>query len=774
MLDNLSPTGGPAEGPAATWLGREVVVLSPTPTHPLDAGNRRRVFHLTRSLRDLGARIVFVHYPSESEWRAGMPPGAMAAMSAQWDECYTVPVTRPLHTLAAASDHLADEWWDPAIGHMLDWIFRTHAADALVVNYTWLTRAFEHCPEGVLRVLDTHDRFSGRRELLASAGIGPEFFHTTEAEERRALARAHVIWSIKPQEAAFFLSLGMRRVVNMPYFELVDSPPASRVASSPSPGGVLRFGLVGAANSINLVNTLAYLAAVRAYVARTLLPCEIVVAGSICDLLPPQDMPWIRLLGRLPDLARFYDSVDVVVAPVSVSTGLKIKVGEALCHGKAVVALAHAFEGYPARHPFHTLASLDDMMDACRQIVNRPAMVRQLELLSAEVARDIQAELARGFEATLAELGRLPPSLCVVITLDDVFEGSLALDHAIATAQYLGHISEVCVFVDAGPGADWDAAPLRLLTPFRRLALAPHSGQARTEQRVRDLGLDRPSWATLAGLVGTPQVAFWFTSARHAWTPPAAPHPTRAYINLDVAALGAAEADRAAMLSLLAASFHEVVTVSRRGLDPARGGMPGAWAHRVPVLRDLDHTLARIWHTPRHAIAILADSADDPLLALTMSMVARLSASPIEIVLARRAMPATDMAETSTICVTRWFAGAAALPVLAIDISSDQSLECAREMIDRSNVPCVTLFSDAAHAPRARPAIASGLFESAALLAETLTSPTAFPALVADRAQAGNYRNDAGWACIWFEIEQLARSLDTALAGHHHESHEAA
>jgi len=74
-----------AEAAPATWNGLNVVVLSPTPSYPLDAGNRRRVFHLTQSLRDLGARIVFVHYPSEGEWRKGVPAAAVAAMSAQWD-----------------------------------------------------------------------------------------------------------------------------------------------------------------------------------------------------------------------------------------------------------------------------------------------------------------------------------------------------------------------------------------------------------------------------------------------------------------------------------------------------------------------------------------------------------------------------------------------------------------------------------------------------------------------------------------------------------------
>lgn len=749
----MTAEADPVEAAPATWSGLNVVVLSPTPTYPLDAGNRRRVFHLTRSLRELGAHIVFVHYPSEGEWRDGAPMAAVAAMSSQWDAHYTVPITMRLHPQARAEDHLADEWWDPAISDMLDWIFRTHLIDVLIVNYTWLSRAFERCPAGVLRVLDTHDRFSGRRQVLASAGIAPEFFHTTEAEERKALARAHVIWSIKPQEAEFFTSFGMRHVVNMPHFEPAGLPWATRPHD-----GVIRFGMVGSANNINVANANAFIAAIRKYVARTLLPCEIVIGGGICKLLEPPGVPWIRLLGYLPDLAEFYQDVDVVVAPISVSTGLKIKVGEALCRSKAVVALAHAFEGYAPRHAFHTLASLEDMMDALRRIVNEPALVPELERLSALVARDIETERAHGLAITLTELGRPRPGVCVVIPLDDLFEGSMALDHALEVAACLGRIAAVSVFVDGEAGADWDAAPFHLLTTFGHLILAPHPAQARTDRRLRGLQLRRALWLPLATLMRLPQVAFWFASTHHAWDMPAATNRTRAYLNLDLAAMDAAEADMPKMLAQLAASFHEVVTLSRRGLS----AFGGARAWRVPNLwrGEWSGALARLQDAPRESIAILADTADDPLLALTWSVVSRLSSRRVEIVLARDlAGEGGAMPGATYVPLLRCFTPDGIDPALVIDISSDHRMECAREIVDRSGLPCVTLFSDLATLPRDPSVIAAtaaGVLESTALLANALSSVSLRAALVADRAQAGNYRNDAGWTCVLAEIEELA------------------
>jgi len=177
----------------ASWAGSRVLILAPTPTHPLDFGNRRRIFHIADAMKADGAEIHYVHYPAEQDWRQAPPLSAMRAMQACWDGVYTVPVTRPLHALPIGEHHGIDEWWDPAIGQMLEWLFATWRFDVMIVNYTWLSRALELAPHGVLRVLDTHDRFSGRRELLEARGIGPEFFFTTEAEEKIGLERADLV-----------------------------------------------------------------------------------------------------------------------------------------------------------------------------------------------------------------------------------------------------------------------------------------------------------------------------------------------------------------------------------------------------------------------------------------------------------------------------------------------------------------------------------------------------------------------------------------------------
>jgi hypothetical protein len=263
-----------------------VLVLAPTPTQPLDFGNRRRINAVCRDLQQRGAEIHYVHYPAEGDWRRNPPIPMLRAMQAQWEALYTVPVSRSLHEAPRDTHHGIDEWWDPAIGTMLTWLFDTQHFDVLIVNYTWLSKAFDYAPRGVLKVLDTHDRFSGRREMLEAHGIAPEYFYTTEDQEAIALDRADVVWAIKGQEAEFFRGLTRKTVLTLPYADAIT--PLHR---QPAADGILRFGLVGARNNVNVTNFRVFFERVRAYVERTLLPCEFVVAGSCCDDLSQDHLP---------------------------------------------------------------------------------------------------------------------------------------------------------------------------------------------------------------------------------------------------------------------------------------------------------------------------------------------------------------------------------------------------------------------------------------------------------------------------------------------------
>lgn len=641
--------------PIPGWAGARVLMLAPTPTWPLDQGNRRRIHAMGQAIRASGAELHFAHYPAEHDWRGTADARAHAAMAAQWDGSFVIPPTRPLHPPPlAGEDHAIDEWWDPAIGAFLEWFTARHRTDALVVHYPFLSRALLHAPPGCLRVLDMHDRFAGRRQVLAAAGIAPEFFHTTPEQEAVALARADVVLAIKRQEAAAFRAAAPTPVLVLPHAEPDRHAPAA-------PGrGVLRFGLLGARNSVNLAATEAFLAALHARLRQTLLPCEIVLAGSVCDDIPPETLPrYVRRLGRVADVAEFYAEADVVLAPLAVSTGLKIRVGEALAFGRPLLALAHASEGYPTQHPFHALPDLAALLDAMAALVADPALLAPLAAASRHAAAEVREQARAALGALGARLAAPPRGIVVPLPPEPP---DWLLDHVVDAAGTLGQPALIIPEGAAPPGLaarlPHGATLVAPPDPPGGPADAPQPGDARLADAGPSAAPPAPGaglrrTGTLASLLAARPLAVWFAAPV---PPPEGRFATRAILAADAAAALASPAEVARFRALLADRFAEVTVVAH---DPLPGSL------RVPAFASPP---AR---TPRHddAIWLLADAPDCPLAALAEAVCARTArARPL-----RRVMPG---------------APAAPPPGLAIDAARDGPAHALlRQTLARQAVP---------------------------------------------------------------------------------------
>ena len=349
-----------------TAARRSVLVVSTTPPLPRDYGNRNRVHQTVSLFRRMGFSVSFLLYPIDRDW-AEEVPSYYRQLVDSFDYFATVPNSRKLHQNARGYHHAIDEWWDDTIAQQLIWLFQRKKFDVLFVNYTFLTKAFEHAPPGVVKILDTHDLFSGRRELFESFGVAPEFFYTSPEREKVALDRADAVIAIKQSEAVAIEALTQRTVFSLPYWD--DRPLEScadldelRVYDHDRP---FRLGFLGAHNSVNIVNFRRFLSIFARYVALYNLPVEVIIAGNVCEGIA-EDHPFATKLGFLDDSAEFYRMVDGVVIPLEFSTGIKIKVAEALAWNVPVLATRDAFEGFRAYHPTQNAPTLHAL---CEMIV---------------------------------------------------------------------------------------------------------------------------------------------------------------------------------------------------------------------------------------------------------------------------------------------------------------------------------------------------------------------------------------------------------------------
>ena len=393
-----------------------VTVLSPTPTSPLNFGNRKRINSVCRSLQGRGFEVSFIFYPFDGDWRDDFNPAHLEIMRREWKDVELVIPSNEYHPYAIGEDHLIDEWWDPALETHLKWHFRSRHVDAFLVNYTYLSKAFEFAPDSCVKILDTHDKFGERRQLLASLNIAPEFFHTTIEEEAKGLDRSDIVLALKTEERDYFASLTDKTAITLPYCEDIKA-----LSSRRTPKGGLKIGIIGARNNINYQNISAFLNIALPLFREYMAPVTIILAGGMCkDFQAYAHDPYVNVIGYVDSVEEFYENVDLIAVPMEKSSGQKIKTGEALATSRPVIGHRHAFEGYETNEPLHQLESFEALAEACMMLSFSPEKLLPLAK-SSKLAVKLQKSIyERAIDKLIHEFTDLKPKSLIVARAEDL------------------------------------------------------------------------------------------------------------------------------------------------------------------------------------------------------------------------------------------------------------------------------------------------------------------------------------------------------------------
>jgi glycosyltransferase involved in cell wall biosynthesis len=738
------------------WQGIEILVVSPTPTHPQDHGNRKRIFELCKELKGQGAKIHFVHYASEHDWRHDRPSRWESEMIAAWDTYQLVAPSRPLHEPAKGSDHRIDEWSDESLSAYIRWTCSVRAYDVVLVEYTWLSFCFDAVPEGLFRICDTHDVFGGRRLLLEQNGIAPEFFYTTPDEEKRGLGRADLIWAIKDSERTYFKSeLAVKDCLTLLYSE----PARGWWKGPPSRDGWLRVGIIGAKNNVNRCNLEAFIAAALPVFQTYMAPVKLVIAGGCSDDFSHLKHPNIEVLGRVPDVADFYRTMDVIAAPMQFSTGLKIKVSEALASGAPLIAHAHAMEGYPTNNPLHLLPDFKSIAWELVKLAFDPSRLPALAAASVITTQKIQALVIQTLEQTRQRfLGISENAMVVVAPLEALDKNSLLRDHLFSVINYLRFAGPIVLYLVGRP-AKFD---LHLLTNFGSTfvvyvapKLAQDLGDALPETwRPLDLGIMLKNRGIRRGyfLASDEQIGtLWPGTLR------------RAYVRIDAVALSGASPT--ALVEMIK-PITSVVVISASINGVADGGV--AATCQAPFRRkngysSFTHRRNAFGHWG--GLLIVTDT-DGLLVRMLQELAARMHV-PVAVLNVSEASAVRELAEAGSGADPRVNVAGARLLVdlTTTSLVGAVIIEGAR----RAGIPIVRLARGASPIALqqlrhvARPITIGGLFKSVA--AGLLEGAERNGLLAAAQSEADNLgKNDAGWAWLWRDLTNAKAVANGATA----------
>ncbi|GGZ05907.1 glycosyltransferase [Novosphingobium colocasiae] len=246
---------------------------------------------------------------------------------------------RLLRRLGFAHPLLADRPHPYAVA--APWTARDHAflrhgqrrAPAIVIaDYAFQTPAFAAFP-GVPTAVVMHDLFH-RRDGNGQDSVAL----LTQEQELALLSHADAAIAIQSAEAGFVRD-------HLPGVRPLLVPMAVRPAPAPQPGADDRLLFVGSNTAPNVVGLRWFFDQVWPSIRRQRPDTQLDIAGSVASAFPGGGPPGVHFHGMVPDLAPLYAAAGVAISPLTFGSGLKIKLVEALAHGKAVVATATTLQG---------------------------------------------------------------------------------------------------------------------------------------------------------------------------------------------------------------------------------------------------------------------------------------------------------------------------------------------------------------------------------------------------------------------------------------------
>ncbi len=369
-----------------------ILYFSPFPSHPSNHGNQATIQQFARRLQMLGHKVHFALLQS------GMyDDNIEQSMRDAWDTLSIVPNTHSL--LANGSPIPFDGWYEPGLGEHIRMLCARHDIDVVLCSYVFQSKLLEYIPSWMLRIIDTHDKMGNRYEMLRQKGLPLEFFSCTPEEEGAYLRRADVVFARRQEEADYFNAVsGTHSAVVVPHFEAPNFIQKSFTA-------LRQIAIVASANQINLIIVRDCLAAIERQMAGRDCPFVVSIAGQVRDMVPslPEHeaalfhRPWVRMLGFVPDIARLYEEVDLVISPVTIGTGINVKTVQAMAYGMPLLTTEWGSKGIDTTEPLHKLSDLDALARALLKLIDTPSEIDRL----AAVSRIVYQKF---FDTSLASL----------------------------------------------------------------------------------------------------------------------------------------------------------------------------------------------------------------------------------------------------------------------------------------------------------------------------------------------------------------------------------
>lgn len=235
-------------------------------------------------------------------------------------------------------------------------------AHIVLADYAFTTPALPYAllPSARTAVV-MHDFFSARAERFREQQLADSVASLDQAGELNLFRQADAVIAIQNVEAAEIARL-------LPDRQVFVAPLAARVVAEPQVGDRRTLLFVGSNTAPNVIGLQWFFRAVWPQITNVIPDVELLLAGTVASTGVAGHVSKVKVLGLVPDLDPLYARAGVVISPLTVGSGLKIKLIEALGQGKAIVATRVTTEGCEGQ-VVQSIFECDDASDFANAVI---------------------------------------------------------------------------------------------------------------------------------------------------------------------------------------------------------------------------------------------------------------------------------------------------------------------------------------------------------------------------------------------------------------------
>lgn len=330
---------------------KEILVYSQVPTHPQRHGNSKRIYNYSKYLKSLGYNIHFVYFNMHPDLECDIE-----LMKKEWSSMHIIDKTKHFNK-SRENTFLIDDIYQNGLGEQVAQICKELSIDTIILNYIFQSKILEYLPDNILKIIDTHDKFTDRHILLQENGIDSNswWYYYTKEEEAKGLNRADIIFAIQKREADFFAEITNTNVKTITHLE-------EKKFINKDYSDLKKIGFIGSDNVVNQKAINSFIIQFDNYAKSKKINFKLYIGGLVCKKLNIKS-EFIEKVGEIDNLESFYSKMDLIINPLMFGTGLKIKTVEALSYGIPIISTVIGFEGVESKYPYHQCTNIREMIN---------------------------------------------------------------------------------------------------------------------------------------------------------------------------------------------------------------------------------------------------------------------------------------------------------------------------------------------------------------------------------------------------------------------------